>query len=121
MKLIDSHCHLNFSSFKDEYIKIIADCLEKEIGVINIGSQIDTSIRALKIANEYPNDPIYAVIGLHPIHLSSTEVDEEEVKFKSREEKFNEKAYQELLDEDENNKIVAIGEIGLDYWHIQKI
>jgi TatD DNase family protein len=118
MKLIDSHCHLNFSSFKDEYIKIIADCLEKEIGVINIGSQIDTSIRALKIANEYPNDPIYAVIGLHPIHLSSTEVDEEEVKFKSREEKFNEKAYQELLDEDENNKIVAIGEIGLDYWHI---
>lgn len=118
MKLVDSHCHLNFSSFKDEYKDIIADCLEKEIGVINIGSQIDTSKRALKIANEYPNDPIYAVIGLHPIHLSSTEVDEEEVKFKSREEKFDEKVYQELLDEDENNKIVAIGEIGLDYWHI---
>ncbi len=118
MKLIDSHCHLNFSSFKDEYRDIIADCLEKEIGVINIGSQIDTSKRALGIANEYPNDPIYAVIGLHPIHLSSTEVDEEEIKFKSREEKFNEKVYQDLLDEDENNKIVAVGEIGLDYWHI---
>ncbi len=117
MKLIDSHCHLNFSSFKDDYKEIIADCLNKEIGIINIGSQIDTSKRALKIANEYPNDPIYASIGLHPVHLSQTEVDEEEVKFRSREEVFDENKYQEILDEDKNKKIIAIGEIGLDYFH----
>ncbi|MFH1456723.1 MAG: TatD family hydrolase [Patescibacteria group bacterium] len=123
MKLIDSHCHLNFSSFKDDYREIIADCLQKEIGIVNVGSQIDTSTRALNIANEYPNDPIYAVIGLHPIHLSATEVDKEEIKFKSREEVFNENKYQELIDVGMrhgafNKKIIAIGEIGLDYWHI---
>ena len=120
MKLIDSHCHLNFSSFKDDYKNIIADCLEKEIGIINVGSQIDTSRRALEIANKYINKNIYAVIGLHPIHLSGTEVDEEEVKFKPREEVFKEENYKELLDKDVNNKIIAIGEIGLDYWHVPK-
>jgi len=125
--LFDSHCHLNFSSFKDDYQEVIADSLKKEIGIINIGSQINTSKRAVEIANEYPDIPVYASIGLHPIHLSSTEVDEEEIKFKSREEKFNEKEYQDLIDNDKKNvetrfiaspKIVAVGEIGLDFWHI---
>lgn len=125
--LFDSHCHLNFSAFADNYQEIIADCLDRNIGIINIGSQIDTSRRALEIANEYPDKKIYATIGLHPIHFSQTEVDEEEIKFKSREEKFDQSKYQKLIDLDQKNvetqhakspKIIAIGEIGLDYWYI---
>ncbi|MDD5289599.1 MAG: TatD family hydrolase [Patescibacteria group bacterium] len=115
--LFDSHCHLNFSVFAENYREIIADCLKKEIGVINIGSQFDTSKRAAEIAAEFPNKEIYASVGLHPIHISGTEVDDEEIKFKGREEKFDEEKYQELID-NYKNKIIAVGEIGLDYWHI---
>ncbi len=99
--LFDSHCHLNFSSFKDEYRNIIVDCLNKEIGVINIGSQIDTSRKAIEIANQYINKNIYASIGLHPIHSSNL---------------FDQDKYQELVDNNKS-KIIAIGEIGLDYFH----
>lgn len=116
MKFVDSHAHLNFSVFAGNYRDIIADCLQKEIGVLNVGSQFDTSQRAVAIANEYPNKPIYASIGIHPVHLSHTEHDPEEIKSKKREEKFDEKKYQELI----NNKVVAIGEIGLDYFHQPK-
>lgn len=125
--LFDSHCHLNFSVFKNNYEKIIADCLQKGIGLVIIGSQYETSRRAVAIAEEYPNQPVYASIGLHPIHLSHTEVDlvngfadgagEEEIKFRSREEKFEPEKYQELINNDKNKKIVAIGETGLDYFH----
>jgi len=121
MQLFDSHCHLNFSFFKNDYKKIISDCLNKKIGIINIGTQIDTSKKAVEIANEYLNDLVFASIGLHPIHSSGTEIDEEEIKFRSREEIFNPEKYQELLDEDKNKKIIAVGEIGLDYFHTPEI
>ena len=116
--LYDSHAHLNFSSFEKEYKEIVADCLKNKIGVLNIGSQFDTSKRAIEIANEFPNQNIFASIGIHPIHLSQTEFDEEEIKFKSREENFNSEKYQSLINQDKNKKIIAIGEIGLDYFHI---
>jgi len=72
MTLFDSHCHLNFSSFKDDYKEIIVDCLKNNIGVINIGSQYDTSKSAVELANQYPDKPVYASIGLHPVHMSHT-------------------------------------------------
>jgi len=114
--LIDTHAHLNFNAYKDDGSEVIRRALDKDIWLINVGSQFDTSKRAFELAKKYP-EGVYAAIGLHPIHLSETEVDEEEIKFKSREEKFDENKYQELIDDDRYNKIVAIGEIGLDYWH----
>ncbi len=116
--LFDSHSHLNFSVFKDIYPDIIADCLKKKIGIINVGSQINTSCQAVEIASQYPNDPIYASIGIHPNHLSGTEADEDEIKLKTSEEKFEADRYQKLIDEDKHNKIIAVGEIGLDYFYI---
>ena len=115
--LIDTHAHLNFNAYKDDGHEVIRRALDKNIWLINVGSQNTTSTRAVKIANQYEKG-IYAAIGLHPIHLSETEVDEEEIKFQSREEKFTENKYQELLDN--NKKIVAVGEIGLDYFHLPK-
>lgn len=115
VKLFDTHAHLNFNTFKDDRDKIIEECLEKDIWVINVGSQYDTSKMAAELAGEY-KEGIYATIGIHPIHLSQTEVDEEEIFFKSREERFDADKYKELL----NDKVVAVGEIGLDYFHIPK-
>ena len=115
--LIDSHAHLNFNAFKDDGSQVIHRAIDSDIWLINVGSQFTTSKRALKIANQYPQG-VYAAIGLHPVHISATEVDEEEVKFKTSEEKFDSSKYQELIDSDQDHKIVAIGEIGLDYYHI---
>lgn len=111
--MIDTHAHLNFNIFKDNGKEIIKNCLDRNIQIINIGSQYDTSKRAVAMAKEYKKG-VYATIGLHPIHLSQTEVDEEEIHFKSREEKFERERYMELI----SDKVAAIGEIGLDYFHI---
>ena len=115
--LIDSHAHLNFNAYKDDQSEVIDRALNQGIWMINVGSQYDTSKRAVEIAQKYPTG-VYAAIGLHPIHLSSALVDEEEIAFKSREEKFDNQKYQELVDNDQDKKIAAVGEIGLDYYHI---
>jgi TatD DNase family protein len=115
--LIDTHAHINFNAYKNDGSSVIRRALDSDIYVINVGSQLSTSKRAVKIAFEYKKG-IYAAIGLHPIHLFESEVDEEEVKFASRQERFDESAYQELIDNDKDKKIVAIGEIGLDYYHV---
>lgn len=118
--LIDSHAHLNFNAYQNDGPEVIRRSLAKNIWLINVGSQCDTSRRAVEIASQY-SEGVYAAIGLHPIHLQETYVDEEEISFKSREEKFDPVKYQDLIDCDKKNKIVAVGEIGLDYYHLKSI
>jgi TatD DNase family protein len=114
--LIDSHAHVNFNAFKEDYKKVIQDCLDKDIWMINVGTQKKTSERAVNIAQEYP-EGIYAAVGLHPIHLDTglvkMKVDTEEINFNSKEEEFDYDFYKNLSKRD---KVVAIGEIGLDYY-----
>lgn len=78
-----------------------------------VGSQYETSQRAVEYAEKYPF--CFATVGLHPIHLVSAEVDEEEIKFKSREEKFDYEKYKVLA---QNSKTIAIGECGLELYHL---
>jgi len=125
-KLIDSHCHVNFNTYQDDGTEVIRRCLDKDIWLINVGSQYTTSRRAFNIAAEY-SIGVYAAIGLHPIHLFKTHVDEEEIKFATQEEQFDAVKYQALIDADrdnisteDSNKIIAVGEIGLDYYHLPK-
>lgn len=118
--LIDSHAHLNFAAFKEDYEKIIRNCLGKDIWMINVGTQYDTSKKAVEIAEK--NDKgVYAAIGLHPIHLETGLVkikeDKSETQFKSREEDFDYDKYKELA---QSPKVVAIGEIGMDCWYRPK-
>lgn len=108
--LIDTHAHLNFSAFKNDCDEVIRRTLAANMRVINIGSQSTTSERAVKLAEKY--DGLYAAVGLHPTHLFEMEVDEEEIEFTSRCEKWDAKFYEDLT---KNKKVVAIGEIGLDY------
>ena len=120
MKFIDTHGHVNFNAFKDDGDKVIQEALDASVGIIMPGSQIDTSRRAVQYADSYNHPYIRAAIGLHPIHLEDFEVDEDEVegqiKFRTRKEKFDRGAYEELIKS--SDKAVAIGEVGLDYWRL---
>ncbi len=94
--LIDTHAHVNFNVYKDDFDEVIQRALQNDIWMINVGSQYDTSKRAIEIAGKYEHG-VYAAIGLHPIHLGPSKfVDEEEVKFKTREEEFDPEEYREL-------------------------
>jgi TatD DNase family protein len=118
--LIDTHSHLNFSAYKDDAGDVIKRTLEDGIWMINVGSQYSTSKRAVEIAERYEKG-VYAAVGLHPIHLSGgifkTKIDKEEVEFETREEEFDRGKYRELA---RSEKVVAVGEIGLDYWYRPK-
>ena len=115
-KYIDIHSHVNFKAFKEDSDAVIKRALDNDTWVINVGSQLSTSKRAVEIANKY-KEGVYAIVGLHPIHLEESYHDEEEIGaegFKTRIEEFDKDAYLELL---KDPKVVAIGECGLDYFH----
>ena len=118
-KYIDIHCHTNFSAFKDDRNEVIRRALDNDTWLINVGSQLSTSKRAVEIANEYEKG-VYAIVGLHPIHLEESYHDDSEIGgtgFISSAEEFDENIYKEFL---KNPKVVGIGECGLDYYHCNK-
>ncbi len=115
-KYIDIHSHVNFKAFKEDGDAVLKRALENDTWVINVGSQFSTSKRAVEIAHRY-KEGIFAIVGLHPIHLEESYHDKEEIgggSFMTRVEEFNRDAYEELL---KDPKVVAIGECGLDYFH----
>ena len=118
-KYIDIHCHTNFIAFDKDRDEIISRALENDTWVINIGTQYDTSKKAVEMTNDYP-DGVYSCVGLHPIHTSTSHHDESELgdegrAFVSRGEVFDKEKYKELI---KLGKVVGIGECGLDYYHM---
>jgi len=120
--LIDTHAHLNFRAYKDDTDEVIKRALAKQMLIINVGSQYSTSIRAVEMAKKYPQ--LYAVVGLHPIHLEKGSYNHkddeelEEVEIPTNGELFD---YQKYLELAKDPKVVAIGEVGLDYFHIPQV
>ncbi|MBU2634950.1 TatD family hydrolase [Patescibacteria group bacterium] len=100
--LIDTHAHLNFNAFKSDFDEVIKRSLAEDIWMINVGSNYETSKKAVEIAEKY--NGVFAAIGLHPIH--------------AKDEEFDIEKYKKLvLSRGEgSDKVVAIGEIGLDYF-----
>jgi len=120
-KYIDIHSHVNFTAFDADRDEVIKRALENDTWVINVGTQIDTSRKAVEMADQYA-EGVYAIIGLHPIHTGASfhdkkELGEEGKEFTSRGEKFDKEKYRELL---KNPKVVAIGECGLDYYRMDE-
>jgi len=118
-KYIDIHSHVNFKAFDEDRDEVIKRALENDTWVINVGTQIDTSKKAVEMAHQY-KEGVYAIIGLHPIHTSISYHDEKELgesgkEFTSRGEVLDIDAYRELL---KDEKVVAIGECGLDYYRM---
>ncbi len=117
-KYIDIHSHVNFKIFDEDREDVISRAKDQDTWMINVGTQFDTSKKAVEMTNDY--EGVYATIGLHPIHTSSSYHDEEELghegeEFTSRGEIFDHYKYKELAGK---GKVVAIGECGLDYFHL---
>lgn len=100
--MIDTHAHLNFKAFEKDCAQVIERSFNNGIKfIINVGSQLDTSRKAIELADKFKN--LYVAVGLHPIHAAD--------------EVFDFEAYKKLA---QNKKVVAIGETGLDYFHIKE-
>lgn len=98
--MIDSHVHLDDEAFNGDREDIIKSLGENGIElVINNSSDLPSSERSVELANKYEN--IYAVIGVHP-HEARTYDDEVEKR---------------LIELSRDKKVLAIGEIGLDYYY----
>ncbi len=120
MKWIDTHAHLNLSAFHDDVDAVAARCIAEEVSVINIGTKLSTSMRAVELALRYEH--MYAIVGLHPIQTVPGTHDEDEIgeggqPFVSRGEVFDYAAFRTLA---QSPKVVGIGECGFDYWHCPK-
>jgi len=119
-KYIDIHAHTNFKAFEEDRDAVIRRALDNGTWVINVGTQLDTSRKAVEMTNEY-KEGVYATIGLQPIHTGASyhdanELGEENKEFFSRGEIFDKEKYKELA---KLGKVVAIGECGLDYYHME--
>ena len=116
----DIHSHVNFAAFDADRDEVIKRALDAGVAVINVGTQKDTSRRAVEIAEKYP-EGVYAIVGIHPIHTGKSfhdkkELGEEGAEFTSRGETFDYESYKKLA---EHPKVVGIGECGLDYYRFK--
>ncbi len=117
--IIDSHAHLNFKAFEDDLDSVIQRSLNENVWVINVGSNYETSQKAVEISKKNKKG-IYSSIGLHPIHVVKefTKSDDEDGDFSEND--FNYNRYKQLITDNSKGKIVAIGETGLDYYYKPK-
>ncbi|MEI6650035.1 MAG: TatD family hydrolase [Candidatus Moraniibacteriota bacterium] len=123
--LFDTHAHVNFNAFREDADEVLRRALEAGISVVNVGSQLSTSRRAIEYAKKFEGQGVYAAIGLHPIQLRKRSFehrdDENDWELPSTEiktigEGFDYDAYLEIA---RDPHVVAIGEVGLDYHHFE--
>lgn len=101
--LIDTHCHLDAIEFRHEVAAVLGRA--KDVGVerfVNVGTNPKSSKDSVDLARKYPE--IYATIGVHP-------EDSGQLNIETR---------GDLLNLAKHNKVVAVGEIGLDYYYLKR-
>ncbi len=113
-QLIDTHAHLNFQAYKKDADQVIRRAFDAKTEIIIPSTDLKSSQQAVKIVEKY-DQGVYATIGLHPIHLQNQEFEEEDKKIKMKGERFEYSDYEKMA---KLKKIVAIGEIGLDYHYL---
>lgn len=97
MKLIDTHGHPQFPQYDNDREEVIRQALDGGVGIICVGTDLEMSRKAIELAEKYEN--VWASVGLHPNDNLG--------------EEYEQSAYEKLA---ENKKVVAVGEVGLDYY-----
>ena len=102
--MIDTHCHIDFEEYDEDRDKVISRAKDKLDAVIVSGIGYESNKGVMNLCDEYKNF-IYPSFGYHPV--SSQNCSEEELKL----------SHSHLI---ENiNNIVAIGEVGMDYFYVK--
>ena len=97
--LIDSHCHLQFSQFQDDRVQVLERAWQAGLSaIVLVGTDADCSQRALALAESHPN--LFATVGWHPHQAAQ----------------FDDQGRLALRRLAESSKVVAVGEIGLDFY-----
>ncbi|WP_415349306.1 TatD family hydrolase [Clostridium perfringens] len=98
-KIFDTHAHYDSDSFDEDRENVIKELQENRvIGVLNCGSDLYGLRKSVELAKEF--DMFYAAVGIHPENA----------------DEFNEDVVKEIKEFVKNEKVKAIGEIGLDYY-----
>jgi TatD DNase family protein len=110
MRIFDTHAHYDDEAFDEDRAQLLENLLANDIEtIINVGASIKGTKASIALANQYSN--IYAAAGVHPDDTPKL--------------KLEDMLWLERMAKEEK-KVVAIGEIGLDYYypeperHIQK-
>lgn len=114
---IDIHAHLNFPAYDADRDEVAKRAREHGVWMINVGTYLKTSQEVAALTEKYP-EGVYAIVGLHPVHSHCSHDDEQESEDKEifeDGEVFDIEAYEKLV---QHPKVVAIGECGLDYFHL---
>src|SRR5579864_4536205 len=99
--LIETHAHLDYPDFAPDFDDVLRRATEADVTrVITIGTSVESSRRAVDLAERYSN--VFAVIGVHPTYAHEAEDD----------------VVTPLRELAQNPRVAAIGEIGLDYHHL---
>ncbi len=105
---IDTHAHVNFPEFDEDREDVIKRSLDEGVYIVNVGTNIESSKRAISIAEKY-EDGVYAIVGIHPHEVMELEknglIDE---------------TLSELKELAKHEKVIGIGECGLDFFKIEE-
>ncbi|MCX6722410.1 MAG: TatD family hydrolase [Candidatus Staskawiczbacteria bacterium] len=134
--IIDTHSHISFKAYDKDREEVIRRTQKEGVVCIDVGTKYETSKLVVELAEK--NEGIYAAIGMHPIHIKTDllkmKIDLMEEPDKSPEghldgpaimpvsralggEDYDAGKYRELA---KSKKVVAIGEVGLDYYYRPK-
>jgi TatD DNase family protein len=97
---VDSHCHLDFPDFREDFPDVLARARSAGIGaMVTIGTRLSAFADVLAIAEREPS--IYCSVGVHPHNADQEGVDNPEA----------------LIEHAQHRKVVGIGETGLDFYY----
>jgi TatD DNase family protein len=102
--LIETHAHLDYPDFAPDFDDVLRRATEAGVTrIITIGTSVESSRRAVDLAEKYPN--VFAVIGVHPTYAHEAEDD----------------VVTPLRELAKSPRVVAFGETGLDYHHLPSV
>ena len=97
--IFDTHAHYDDEQFNEDRVELLNSMEEQGVGtIINVSATYNSCRKVIALAKEYPF--VYAAVGIHPDEVGS----------------LNEETFAQMKELFKEEKVVAVGEIGLDYY-----